>query len=212
MTTLGKRSSSPGPAPPSSTPAKRQKTSLSDVLTLDSVDLQITPHDELVAHVQTLQAAYKGLEKQLKEEKAKKAPIAPVFGGSTAGNTDGPENWSEEKIQQKAAQVASVAHKAIKSAMKWQPSCKQGSTKWSYTGVVPCHAVFYKLFDFPIPTKKKDMFKVKKLTREQFDKAIDSPRASIRYGSLSITGPTVTLKWAADDNSFTLTGTYGLGY
>jgi hypothetical protein len=41
---------------------------------------------------------------------------------------------------------------------------------------------------------------------------IFSSVAQIRYGSLSITGETVTLKWAADDNSFTLSGTYGLGY
>ncbi|GAA6036883.1 hypothetical protein JCM8097_006332 [Rhodosporidiobolus ruineniae] len=208
MSSLGKRSS-PSPhdhndAPPSSAlkPAKRSKTDLLALLALDSVDLAICTHDELVAHVETLQQAYRGLAKDLADEK-KKAPVA-------AGVTDAAENWSDEKVAEQAKKIKQAAFKAIKSAMKWQPSCKKGSTRWSYEGVVPSHAVFYKLFNFPVPTKKKDMWKQKKLTMEQMEDSIGCPDASIRYGSLSITGDTVTLTWHPDDNTFKLTGTYGL--
>lgn len=97
------------------------------------------------------------------------------------------------------------------SPSRRQPSCKTNSTKWSYTGVVPSHAVFYKVFDLPVPRTKRGMFKMKRLHLSSFSATVGCPEASIRYGTLEITGETVTLKWAADDNSFTLSGTYGKG-
>ncbi|GAA5991849.1 hypothetical protein JCM11641_002124 [Rhodosporidiobolus odoratus] len=56
-----------------------------------------------------------------------------------------------------------TAYKAIETA-----ACKQGTARWQYSGVVPAQSVFYKLFDLPIPTKKKDMWKQKKLPTETF--------------------------------------------
>ncbi|GAA5912373.1 hypothetical protein JCM6882_002574 [Rhodosporidiobolus microsporus] len=192
MSSLGKRSSPSSSAPeappsssqPLSTPAaKRVKpapsssssaASLMHLLALDAIDLSLLPHEELVAHVQALQGAYRASQAALGEEKKKKAPLAAIQPQAN----DGPEGWDEDKVKQKARQVADVAHKAIKSSMKWQPSCKTSSTKWSYTGVVPSLAVFYALFHLPVPTKKKDLFKVKKLSHEQFDAAIGEPWAS----------------------------------
>ncbi|BGP38663.1 hypothetical protein JCM10450v2_002613 [Rhodotorula kratochvilovae] len=94
--------------------------------------------------------------------------------------------------------------------MKWQPSCKQGTTKWSYSGVVPRQEVFYSLFGFEIPKTKSKMWKQKKLSSDDFEKAIGYITASIRYGSLRITSQTITLHWDAENNQFTLKGTYGL--
>ena len=44
--------------------------------------------------------------------------------------------WTPEKVAERAQKVRDICSKEIKKQMKWQPSCKKGSTKWSYTGVV----------------------------------------------------------------------------
>lgn len=54
----------------------------------------------------------------------------------------------------------------IKKQMKWQPSCKTGTTKWSYTGIVPHEDVFYKLFGFEKPKKA---WKQKKIDMADFE-------------------------------------------
>ncbi|KAK5693015.1 hypothetical protein LTR97_010491 [Elasticomyces elasticus] len=69
--------------------------------------------------------------------------------------------------------------------MKWQPSCKQGTTKWSYNGLVPHEDVFYKLFRFEKPKKT---WKVKKIDR----------------------GADVKVHWDQEEKTFKLNGTYGL--
>lgn len=120
-------------------------------------------------------------------------------------------------------------------AIRKQPTCKKGTTKWSYTGVVPRHDVFYTLFGFEEPKTKSKMRKQKKLEMRDFEKAIGCisvsvrpvltlPRrclvmglmscshCQIRYGLLSVTGQTVMLHWDAENSQFTLKGTYGLPY
>ncbi|GAA6025631.1 hypothetical protein JCM11491_007151 [Sporobolomyces phaffii] len=84
-----------------------------------------------------------------------------------------------------------------------------GGTRWSYTGMVPNAKVFYALFRLPVPRLKKEHWKQKKLPIQDFEQAIGTIGASIRYGYLSITGSTVTLAWNAEDNTYTLKGTYG---
>ncbi|KAK3081726.1 hypothetical protein LTS18_003397 [Coniosporium uncinatum] len=44
---------------------------------------------------------------------------------------------------------------AILISSKWKPSCKNGSARFSYEGVVASPAVFQKLFNLPQDSKKK---------------------------------------------------------
>jgi hypothetical protein len=66
----------------------------------------------------------------------------------------------------------------IKKQMKWQPSCKKGSTKWSYIGIVPHEDVFYKLFGFEKPKKP---WKQKKIDMNDFENSIDHISASVSF-------------------------------
>jgi hypothetical protein len=114
MSSLGKRSS-PAPfpsssaqAPPSSAPrAKRSKTDLLSILSLDSVDLALLSHTELIDAVETLKSAYSESQKELAAEKKKKASVLQPIQASVSG----PENWTDEQVAAKAKQVGEVAHK-----------------------------------------------------------------------------------------------------
>ncbi|KAL7412035.1 hypothetical protein BDY24DRAFT_394400 [Mrakia frigida] len=97
--------------------------------------------------------------------------------------------------------------KGIEKQMKWQPSCKTGRTKWNYSAVVPSEAVFLEVFNL-VPEKKQ--WKVKKIPKDTFENLTGSIYASIRYGSLQITSPDITLKWNKEDLTYTVSGLYGL--
>ncbi|KAK6409588.1 hypothetical protein LTR81_016128 [Elasticomyces elasticus] len=140
------------------------------------------PHEALAAYALSLQQ--KGL-----------------LNGSAA------ETWSEEKIAERADKTRDVCRAEIKKQMKWQPSCKQGSTKWSYNGLVPHEDVFYKLFRFEKPKKP---WKVKKIDRGEFDDIMDGISASVRCNTLRITGADVKVHWDQEEKTFKLVGTYGL--
>jgi len=134
------------------------------------------------------------------------------------------EVWTEEKIAERASKTRDVCSKEIKKQMKWQPSCKQGKTRWDYTGIVPHEDVFYKLFGFEKPKKP---WKQKAIDMVDFAQHIGIISASvgsarplrksrhtdldqIRYGSLGITGDSVKVHWDQGEKTFRLTGTYGL--
>ncbi|KAG9550876.1 hypothetical protein KCU79_g13607, partial [Aureobasidium melanogenum] len=95
-----------------------------------------------------------------------------------------------------------------KKQMKWQPSCKKGSTKWSCTGIMPHEDVFYKLFELEKPKKP---WKQKKIDMNDFENSIDHIR--IRYGSLRLTGDGVKVNWDQDEKTFKFgTADYGVGF
>ncbi|GAA5883160.1 hypothetical protein JCM16303_006119 [Sporobolomyces ruberrimus] len=144
--------------------------------------------------------SYSALYLELETEKQKKQPIVVTE----------EETWSDEKVATKVQQIKQMANKDIAKQLKWQPSCKTGTTKWSYTGMVPNDRVFFALFDLPVPRLKKEHWKVKKLPMKDFEDCIGRVRNSMRYGWLSVTGDTVTLQWNAEDKTFTFKGTYGL--
>ncbi|CAF9925754.1 MAG: hypothetical protein HETSPECPRED_005922 [Heterodermia speciosa] len=125
----------------------------------------------------------------------------PVAGNGTA------QEWSAEKIAERTNKLADQAAKAIKKQMKWQPSCKRGTTKWSHTGVALNAQVFFSMMNLPQNGKA---WKQKKISRREFKIAIRDKGFSNRYGRLRITGEHVNIKWAAEENSFTLSGTYDL--
>ncbi|BGP01335.1 hypothetical protein NBRC10513v2_002289 [Rhodotorula toruloides] len=96
--------------------------------------------------------------------------------------------------------------------MKWQPSCKTGGKKFAYQGVVPHPDVFYTLFSLEMPKAKSKHWKQKKVPLEDFEKAVGHIVAPMRYGSLSINSPTVTIVWDVETLQFEVKGTYAVGY
>ncbi|KAI1084985.1 hypothetical protein F5B20DRAFT_520487 [Whalleya microplaca] len=94
--------------------------------------------------------------------------------------------------------------------MKWVPSCRRGTARWSYTGSVSDPAVFFKTFgESPTDAKGKKWKQKRVPVHEIFFGNIE---ASIRFGSLKITGTHVTLKWDEENSMFTVSGRYGLAH
>lgn len=123
---------------------------------------------------------------------------------------------SPEQLASQAAKVCEAAVKQIRAQMKWKPSCKQGSAKWGYDGLVP-PAVYQRIFAAHLKPKELAQLKdvtVKRLTVDEFCTAFGTSSyqlsAPIRYGSLSITGESVTCKYDATSGELRLTGSYGL--
>lgn len=118
--------------PGSSVPrAKRTKVSsgpsggdLSTALTLGQDDLvAMGASDELVAHIQTLQASYSALYLQLETEKQKKQPIVVTE----------EETWSDEKVATKVQQIKQMANGDIAKQLKW-------CVPFRLSAAVPCEA------------------------------------------------------------------------
>lgn len=72
---------------------------------------------------------------------------------------------SPEKIAERACKIQDICHKEIEKQMKWQPSCKQGSTKRSYQCVVPSTEMFNKVFGVGEGAKA---WKQKKISTPEF--------------------------------------------
>ena len=151
----------------SKTPAaKKSRTSLNDPkqATLSftaktSGDLLAMDHKDLVDYVISLQ-------KELQNMMATPAATGPP--------TD--DYWTPAKVTEKARKLHSVCNSAIVKQMKWQPSCKQGTTRWSYTGTVPHEDVFFRAFGFQMDGKA---WKQKKMTPTEFQHQIGEVSASV---------------------------------
>ena len=115
--------------------------------------------------------------------------------------------WTEKQVKETAAKLAVIAHKEIKKQMKWQPSCKRGSSKWSYTATVPDPAVLFALFNLEAGGKQ---WKQKKLALAEFQDALGYIRVSCRYNYLSMTGEHVNLRFDSEALSWSVSGTYGI--
>ncbi|KAL8668425.1 MAG: hypothetical protein Q9168_006949 [Polycauliona sp. 1 TL-2023] len=114
---------------------------------------------------------------------------------------------SEEETQRKAGKARDMMEKGIKSQMKWKPSCKTSGARFSYAGVVASPQIFLKLFRLDADWEKKQL----QFTPDEFQHTTGTDiSASIRYGSLSVVGKKVTVRWDADELTFTVTGLYGL--
>ncbi|ODN99231.1 hypothetical protein I350_07390 [Cryptococcus amylolentus CBS 6273] len=118
--------------------------------------------------------------------------------------------WSDEKIKAAAERTRDICSAGIRKQMKWQPSCKKGSAKWAYEGSVAHPDVFYTAFALEKPEGKKKAWKLKTLTVSELENFTGPIEASIRYGSLQLTGGTVRVNWNADDLTYKLAGSYGL--
>jgi hypothetical protein len=91
------------------------------------------------------------------------------------------EVWTEDKIAERARKTRDVCSTEIRKQMKWQPSCKKGSTKWSYTGIVPHEDVFYKLFRLEKPKKP---WKQKAIDMKDFNQAIGAITSTVSFTQL----------------------------
>ncbi|KAL8923167.1 MAG: hypothetical protein Q9208_004730 [Pyrenodesmia sp. 3 TL-2023] len=153
--------------------------------------LQAMEKDELVSFILKLQ-------KQLAT--AIQAPPSPPATPATPA-------LSKEDLDRKVSKARAMMEKGIKSQMKWKPSCKGGSARFSYSGVVATASVFLTLFCLSADWKKKQIL----FSPLDFQDTIDTDiSTSIRYGYLNITGEKVTVRWNAEDLTFTVTGFYGL--
>ncbi|TFY55978.1 hypothetical protein EVJ58_g7911 [Rhodofomes roseus] len=108
---------------------------------------------------------------------------------------------TQEELEDAAEKVRKAAQSGIKKQMKWRPSCKSNSAKWTYDGICPDPAVFGVLMGLDGPPK----FKQKKFTKDEFQDLIG------RYNTLYITGDHVNVRWS-DTGEFKFSGTYGISY
>ncbi|KAH6667996.1 hypothetical protein B0J14DRAFT_658773 [Halenospora varia] len=73
--------------------------------------------------------------------------------------------------------------------------------------MVPSEVVFYKLFDME---ESKKAWKQKKIPLEDFKCTTGGLTASIRYRYLRVVGKDIILRWYKENNSFTVSGSYGM--
>lgn len=66
-----------------------------------------------------------------------------------------------------------------KSPLLSQPSCKQGTTKWSYTSGVANETVFFKALGLPAKDAKGKKWKQKKIPTREFRNAVGHIQASV---------------------------------
>ncbi|KAJ9107441.1 hypothetical protein QFC21_000894 [Naganishia friedmannii] len=117
-----------------------------------------------------------------------------------------PEVWSPEKIRAVVKQAADLAYKGIASQMKWTPSCRSGTARFSYPCALPNEDVFRALVKIADTKKTPKMYK---LPKDVFFSVFGQPQKSMRYDTLFITGDHVNARWNPDDKEFSLSGTFG---
>ncbi|ESK87902.1 hypothetical protein Moror_15269 [Moniliophthora roreri MCA 2997] len=112
--------------------------------------------------------------------------------------------WTPEKISERVAKTRDICAAEIKKQMKWQPKAQP-------SGLTPAlyhtKTFFYQLFGIE---KGGKAWKIKKVPLSDFQNRVGWITASIRYGSLRLTGAEVRIGWNKEEKTFTLGGTYGL--
>lgn len=176
--------------------AKRTKTT-PDSTTYSEAELRRMSKEELVSHALHLQ--------------------------SQLATSLAPKVVSEEEVAEKATKARHMLVKGIEKQMKvgnpiiaanelrltfakWTSSCKTGSARFTYEGSIHSRAVFEKALGLP-STHTKKMFKMSVV---DFERHVGSPEGKARYNHLSITGNDVNVRWSPDENTFKVSGTYGI--
>jgi len=121
--------------------------------TFGMIELSAMSKEELIVLVQRLQEAAVQQDRDFQAL------------AETSGNRAAKAEETPEKINERALKIREICHKEIGKQMKWQPSCKQGSTKWSYQCVVPSTDVFNKVFKVEEGAKP---WKQKKISTTEF--------------------------------------------
>lgn len=151
-------------------------------------DLESLSHAELVAYV-------KDLQKQL--DASKKSPSTSTNG----------QEISPDELKKKVEHLRTLMVRQIKKAMTLEPSCKTGSATFSQDFVVQNPQIIQKLFSRVIKDNGK-AWKMKKLSAEEFEGAVGSIGASVRYDYLELTSD-VTVRWDAENGTVKCSGKYG---
>jgi DUF438 domain-containing protein len=116
------------------------------------------------------------------------------------------ENVDPAKVAAKAEKLKTMASQQIKRQMKWKPSCKHGTSRFSWSGISDEHT-----FRSFMGLSPKDKVKGGRLSIEKFENLVGKEiTASIRYGHLRLKGETVNITYKQADNEIKITGGYGL--
>lgn len=141
--------------------------------TSDDDDYARMTKDELISALQERDDRISQLERESKRAKKTTTMASPTMAATI----------SPEKMQQKVEQLRKLAYKGIKSQIKWQASCKNGTARFSNTGICD-EATFRGFFQL----QGKDKTKGGKVDVEKFQDEIQKNDicVSIRYGSLTL--------------------------
>ncbi|KAF7792824.1 hypothetical protein EIP86_003924 [Pleurotus ostreatoroseus] len=121
---------------------------------------------------------------------------------ASAGASASVTKMSAEELESSADKIKRAAVAGIKKQMSWKPSCKTNSAKWSYDGICANPEVFGVLLGLG----KAPTFKMKKMSKEEFQEHIGYISSSARYNDLHITGKDVNIRWS-DTGEFKFSGT-----
>ena len=125
----------------------------------DLEQLQSLEKDVLIGMVLGLQTRLRDTQKKLVDRNS------ALKESSGNASKEKAVAWTPEKIAERAQEVREICGKEIKKQMKWQPPCKKGTTKWSYTGVVPTQDVFRKVM---CEDTNANFWKMKKISTYDF--------------------------------------------
>lgn len=191
-----------------------QQPAASRRVRLSEDELDLLEKHELIAKINAL------------EDELEKVKYSTRIGSlsSAGGNAAA---MSDEQIKEKV-RARKLMVKGIKSQMKvrltyddkliperantvvqWKPACKIENAKFSFSGALPSTHVFNALTAQPTDARKSK--KMIQFSLEEFTEKVASENigASVRYDRLSITSKTVNMHWREEDQTFTVTGSYG---
>lgn len=177
-----------------------------------------------VAHTRASLAALSPAELlDVAESLAKRVRVLESKGTFPAKENTAPPQQSAEAVQAQLAKVLEVAVKGIKAQLKWRQSCKHGTARFSYDALIsaPVAVALFKAANCLAPKEERQLLAAdgkgvaKKMARDAFEKLCvgDSWRGfsvSIRYGSLSLTGDTVLVRFNSGSGELKITGCYGV--
>jgi hypothetical protein len=168
-------------------------------------------HEELLDVAESLAKRVRALESK---------PLG-VFPAKT---TSAPQ--SAEAVQAQLSKVMEVAVKGIKAQMKWKQSCKAGTAKFSYDALIttPVAVALFKALNCLSPKEERQLLDAserkgvaKKIAVDAFETQFTGNgggwrgiSVSIRYGSLSLRGNNVLMRFDNTTGEFKVTGTYGV--
>ncbi|KAK3334086.1 hypothetical protein B0T19DRAFT_146024 [Cercophora scortea] len=177
------------------------KTEKTETRTMDQ--LLALGHETLAKHAFDLQLSLAALQRPALAQIPNSAPAAPTTVAAMPTSTAG---LTAREVRSKGHELRDKIYRGVKQVMKWQNSCKLGRSRFSYSSGVACEDVVLAALRLPKPNKS---WKQKKISIWDFQDCVGDIVKSIRYGSLRITGQNVLVKWNPDDNTFTVSGTYG---
>lgn len=112
-----------------------------------------------------------------------------------------------DKLAERVSKIKKLAAQQIKKQMKWKPSCKYGTPRWSWSTFVD-ENVFRALRGL----KEGEKTKGTKLSPDAFEEMVGTELCtSIRYGGqLTLKGENVNITYNSKEGQMRISGGYGL--